>query len=136
MRWRGHQKLKPLNSLALRIAEHGIDAISERTTTKVPLEVVREERERTIAVARCRTGAVWRHDDVRERPQWTVRGERFGAEDIETGAGDGRVTERLDGCGFIDDRSPGDVHEVRLGTHERELAGSDHAGRLGRVGDR
>jgi hypothetical protein len=78
---------------------------------------------------------VWRHDDVLEPPEWRVLGERFGFENVERTAGDRPGFDCRDQRRFVDDRSAGNVDEVGVLAHRRELLGSDHSLGFGCVRD-
>jgi hypothetical protein len=79
-------------------------------------------------------------DDVREPPERAVGRQRLGREDVEPGAAELIVEERLDERRLVDDLAASDVDEPGAPPHRRERARVEQTPRLdgerGRDGDR
>ena len=77
---------------------------------------------------------MWGDDGVREVPQRGVGWEGFGLEDVERGAADHSLLERLHERVLLDYRPARDVHEDALVAQDTELLATDQSARL--VGER
>src|SRR5713226_2491108 len=72
---------------------------------------------------------VWGDDDVVERSEGVIRGERLTVEDVETGTGEVTRTESLDKGRLLDDRTAGDVHQDGASLHLGEVVGTQRVAR-------
>ena len=75
-----------------------------------------------------------REDDVRHPVQRVVRARGFDLEDIEAGAGDPLLLQRLDQRGLVHRRPAAGGDEDRVLLHLAEVVFLEEAARLGRVG--
>src|SRR5437867_3295968 len=77
-------------------------------------------------------GVVRREHHARERDEGIARFERFVVEDVEAGARDLALPERVEQRVALDQRAAAGVDEDRGRLHQRELATPEKAARLGR----
>lgn len=82
-----------------------------------------------------RVGAVGRDDAVGRGPERVSVGQGLGVRDVESGAADAAVVERVDKVVGHDVRAAGDVDEPGVLGHDVELGGGDDAAGLGREGE-
>src|SRR5690606_719828 len=89
----------------LSVARLLVDQVQERAARQVAREVFLDQRDLTLPEAMGARGDVRGDQDVGERPQWMVRRQRLGREDVEPRAADAARTQRIDQRGLVDQRA-------------------------------
>lgn len=77
----------------------------------MPLPVGEPQVVGTVHILDAQGADVGSDDDVFGVPQGVVLGQRLRVRDVEGGACQGLIVQRLDQRGLVDDRSPGDVDD-------------------------
>src|SRR5882724_2637107 len=114
--------------IAYSVSPALVHFVQQRLARYEALHVVHNEPVVAFPQPVSHGGRMGSDQDVVQRPEGRVWRQRFFMEDIQGGAGDAAVLERVEQCGFIDQWSPGNIDEVSVELHFAQPRGVHDAG--------
>src|SRR5262245_14986228 len=124
IRWRLEWTTRPKGSISLRL----VHLVQQRPAGEEAVHIVNDQPVMALPKPFRYGGGVRRDQHVVDRPEGRLRGQRLLIEDVQRGAGDPSVLERLEQRRFVDQRAAGHIDQVRVRLHLLQSRRIDDAG--------